>query len=155
MPFKVGWLIPARVVFVYSHGEITMDDYQYVTPIGAKYVDEGEAPVHTFTDSRDVKSMPRKVQEVIAMMRSMGSSSEKAGWIIHITPNSLHRFGGALVAQWFVKSGRFHAVTSPREGLMFLKERDSRLSDMDVDAVEAAYEAQRSAIRETSGTTLS
>lgn len=143
MPFKVEWVIPARVYSIYAYDNVTIEDYQHITPIAVQHSEAGEAPVHTISDSRDVTSTPSRPQEIRAMMRSMGTASEKAGWVIQVTPNPIHRFVGSLLAQWFVKSTRFHAATTFREALIFLKERDAGLSAVNLDEIEAAYEAWR------------
>ncbi|MFN8527417.1 MAG: hypothetical protein U0670_02255 [Anaerolineae bacterium] len=146
MPFKVEWVIPSRVYSIYAYGKVTIEDYQQVTPIAVQHSEMGEAPVHTISDSRYVTSTPTRTQDIRTMMHSMGTPSEKAGWVVQVTPNPIYRFFGALLVQWFVKSTRYHSAATFHDALCFLKERDAGLSTMNVDEVEAAYEAWRQTV---------
>lgn len=140
MAYKIGYVYPQRIMVTYLYDSIEAEDFVSLTKESFAMMETGTALVHTLSIIAPHTKHPRNPQTIAGLMRSAGNPHPKVGWVIQVTANALHRFVGTWSVQLVVKNARYHAVETPRQALCFLKDRDTTLESLDVDAVLDYFE---------------
>ncbi len=150
MGYKVDYIVPQRVMVTYLYGYIEADDYNAIQERSFGLMDAGVAPIHTISVVDPHIRYARDLKTLVSMMKGLDRLHEKAGWLIQVSDNSMHRFISAWALQVVYKNMRFNTLDSFEAALRFLHDRDSTLADMDIPALLADYAAWKPVVDERS-----
>jgi hypothetical protein len=138
MPILVEWLVPHKVIFERSWGDVTPDAAEFDRLV-IEHIDSSSAPlVHMIGDVREMTATPKFGG--LKMMRFL--QHPRLGWYIFVgVENRIIKMFGTAVLQIFRVRHRF--VSSTAEALAFLQKVDSTLPDLQVAWTD--YQAQHNA----------
>lgn len=123
MPCEFRWYIPNRVLYQRMYGEITLEELRGFNVESLQYVEQGQAPVHTLVDMREVTKYPMNLREISSQL--LNDPGPKLGWVMVITNNPVLRFLASVVVQVAkVRTGVFPSID---EALAFVAKRDETL----------------------------
>ena len=141
MPYKIDWIIPNQVLYIYSYGYTSLTDGENMIresfELAEKTLDNHEFLVHVVTDSRHVTKSDVGVNDMRRIFSEQKGRAQRPGWSIVVTPSPIMRFLGAIALQFMDVRGR--QVATVEDALEFLADSDENLPSK-TDLLQA-YEA--------------
>lgn len=126
MPVDVGWLYEKRIIKTRHYGRVTTQQLIESMAKSQELTLQGEAPVHTIVDGRDVDGT---VEFSLGDLRKMVPKVvEGSGMMISIQPRALDRFFTSLGMQ--IAGARYKFATDEEAALRILLEHDPTLQNV-------------------------
>jgi hypothetical protein len=123
MPVDVDWLYKNRVIKVRHYGKVTSAQLVASIERSAELTRQGEAPVHTIVDGRDVEGSP---DVALGDLRKLiPTVPENAGLMVVIQHRVMDRFFTSLGMQ--IAGARYKFAPDEETALTMLLEHDPTL----------------------------
>jgi hypothetical protein len=123
MAYEISWYQGKRVIYDRLYGD---HDFQAAidgSAEAARFLSQGEAPVHMIVDMRDLKTFPTNITKVHDMTQFMKSPS--LGWVVVVGGSSLTMFLVNVMSQ--VVKFRVAIRFTLEEAVEFLQKQDPTL----------------------------
>lgn len=129
MAYETSWYLAGRVVYVYVHGDFSLEELEALSQeFVTHYVPEGQPPVHTMIDMREVGAYATRLDKVKAASDAAMTHPDM-GWMIIVgKPNPLLKFVTSVTSQ--VSGTRFRMVHTPEDAIASLRKLDLTLHDL-------------------------
>jgi len=124
VPYHVDWLIENQIIYLYSWGIVTAEDFEAFSGKIVSLQADADGMVHTFVNSLNVDKVEAGIGDLKTIFGAM-KPNRKHGWTVSVSDSRLIRFFATLVSQ-FSNSRERHYETL-EEAAEFLAESDDRL----------------------------
>ncbi|MDX2162047.1 MAG: hypothetical protein SF162_12030 [bacterium] len=144
MAYQLRWLVPNRIITLYMYDELKAEEFRQMTLTTLEMMEQGTAPIHTLSIVAPDAVYPKSPQAILSMIKSVNYIHPNTGWVMQISQNPVQRFVASMIAQG-MGNVRFATAHTVADALIFLKDRDVTLSDIDTAALAAVYERMKPA----------
>ena len=128
MAYEIDWYIPGRVIKAVFSGNISLQEAEAASEATAQFIHNGEPPlVHLLADTTKLERFPTNLN-LLNRSASKHLWQPKLGWTIVISSSTTTRFVSGIITQ--VARVRFRMFPTYADGLNFLADQDSTLSDI-------------------------
>lgn len=86
MSFTVQWLIEGQVLLIQNHRVLSLDEVHAQNDELFGYIDTARNNIHLIVDNRELKQVPRNVQQIELATQVLKHPS--IGWVIEISSHS-------------------------------------------------------------------
>ena len=127
MGYIVEWIVDKRVASFKGEGDVTIEEVEDAVERLTKLLDEGEAPLHTISDSRSIGKFPTSLS---TLKKLMTPHPKATGWSILIQDNTATRFISEMLTR-FSGQSKIRSFTNLKEAFIFLERIDPSLGTID------------------------
>jgi len=129
MPYKINWIIPNQILYIYSYGFTSLTDGENMIresfELAEKTLEDHEFLVHVITDSRHVTKNDVNVNDMRRIFSEQKGRAQRPGWTMVVTPSPILRFLGSIALQFMDVRGR--QVATVEDAIEFLVDSDDNL----------------------------
>ncbi|GEM_PF-2237946 len=129
MSYKIEWIIPNRILYLYSYGHSTVTDGEQMMQDAFNLVESSNKSlnylVHNIIDARHVTQNDMGVNDIRRIFSEQKGRATHPGWTVIITPSPIMRFFGSIALQFMGMRGR--QVASVEESMKILIGSDDNL----------------------------
>lgn len=97
MPYRFGWYMPRRVIYILLEGNLTVEDIIVLKEESREFALTGDAPVHAIIDCLNLNGVPHDLPGILRGIRQGGQLLD--GFSVIVTSNRLAQFLGATLFQ--------------------------------------------------------
>lgn len=133
MPYKMEWIIPDRVLYMYTYGHTTVAESEELMDKSFEYIyasgEDSSYLVHVISDSRHVTESDLGINDIRRIFGGQKGRATRPGWTIIITPSPVMRFFGSIALQFMGIRGR--QVGTVEDALQILVDAEDDLPSYD------------------------
>lgn len=129
MAYKTSWYLAGRVVYIQVHGDFSLEELEALSQeFVTRYAPEGQPPVHTVMDMREVGAYATRLDKVKAASDAAMTHPDMGWMIVVAKPNPVLKFVTSVTSQ--VSGKKFRMVNTPEDAIDSLRKLDVTLQDL-------------------------